>query len=82
MENQSLNVLLIDDDEDDYIITSDLFSEIEGTEFLLDWTNSYNTGTEIIKRNGHDVYLIDYRLGHLNGLDLVREAIRHGAMPL
>lgn len=78
MENRSLNVLLIDDDEDDYIITSDLLSEIEGTEFLLDWANTYNSGTEIIKRNRHDVYLIDYQLGHLNGLDLVREATRHG----
>jgi signal transduction histidine kinase len=73
-----LRVLLVDDDEDDYVITRDLLSEIPRVHFDLDWASSYSDAMAQISRNQHDVYLIDYRLGERDGLDLLREAIAGG----
>jgi hypothetical protein len=39
-----VKVLLVDDDEDDYVLTRGWFSEIEGGKFELDWVASYDEG--------------------------------------
>jgi two-component system, cell cycle sensor histidine kinase and response regulator CckA len=67
-------VLLIEDDEDDYVLTRALLSEIGGQQFTLDWAKTFHTGLEALCRNEHDVALVDYRLGAKNGIDLLREA--------
>ncbi|HEY6332667.1 MAG TPA: PAS domain S-box protein [Blastocatellia bacterium] len=73
-----MRILLVDDDEDDYIITRDLLSEIDGTDFDLEWIASYNGALEAIGSGKHHIYLFDYGLGERTGLDLLREAIRTG----
>jgi PAS domain S-box-containing protein len=74
-QNDTLvNVLLVDDDEDDYIITRDLFDEIEGGAFHLEWINSYSAALTALKANRYDVCLVDFRLGENTGLELLREA--------
>jgi signal transduction histidine kinase/BarA-like signal transduction histidine kinase len=78
MEDWSYRVLLIDDDEDDFVIAADLLSEIPGVSFELEWVSTYQAALEAIGRGGHDVYLVDYRLGEHNGLDLLREVVRNG----
>lgn len=77
MYNNVIKVLLIEDDEDDYILTRDLLSEIESSRFELTWAATYQEALKLIKRNGHDVCLIDYRLGEHNGVDLLNEAHAH-----
>jgi len=71
-------VLLVDDDEDDYEVTRKLISRVEGSRFHLEWVPIYSSAIEAIKRNEHDVYLVDYRLGEQNGLDLLREVVGGG----
>jgi DNA-binding response OmpR family regulator len=71
-------VLMVEDDDDDYIITRDLLSEISGQRFALDWVKTAEAGLEAMLRNQHDVVLVDYRLGARNGVDLLREAIERG----
>jgi two-component system cell cycle sensor histidine kinase/response regulator CckA len=78
MEKNRLRVLLVDDDEDDYIITRDLMSEIDEMSFDLEWVATYNAAVEAIGRGVHDVYLVDYGLGGRNGLDLLREVLHKG----
>jgi two-component system, cell cycle sensor histidine kinase and response regulator CckA len=78
MNKGTVRVLLVDDDEDDYILTRDWFSEIEGTKFELEWLTSYDVAVEAIARNQHDVYLLDYRLGERTGLELLQEAVANG----
>ncbi len=73
-----LNILLIDNDEDDYILTLHLLEGIEGMEFKLDWVDTYEAGLKEIARHQHDAYLVDYRLGKINGIDLLREATQNG----
>jgi PAS domain S-box-containing protein len=69
-----ISILLIDDDEEDYLITSDIVEEIDHKRFTLDWVENYEKGLEFIRKGIHDVYLVDYRLGVQNGLDLILEA--------
>jgi len=72
----NINVLIIDDDEDDYFITSDYLKNIPGKNFLIDWCYNYKNALDEIKRKKHDIYLVDYRLGIKTGIDLIKEAIR------
>ena len=78
MDNHRLRVLLVDDDEDDYILTQDLLSESKGTVFELEWVATYHAALELMAKNAHDIYLLDYRLGEYNGLELLREALNNG----
>jgi two-component system sensor histidine kinase/response regulator len=77
-EQEPIRVLLVDDDEDEYIITRRIISEIVGRKHLLDWAPTYDQGLARIEEGRHDIYLIDYRLDEKNGLDLLREAIAGG----
>jgi signal transduction histidine kinase/DNA-binding response OmpR family regulator len=72
-------VLLVDDDEDDYLIARDLFAEIRGPQqYELEWISQYDAARDAILAQQHDIYLIDYRLGPATGFDLLEEARRHG----
>jgi len=73
MPNGPVKVLLVDDDEDDYIITRDLILQNAGR-YRLDWINNFQAGLEAIKRREHDIYLVDYRLGERTGLELLSES--------
>jgi len=74
---RKVRVLLIDDDEDDYILTKEVFDQISAS-YELSWVNSYEKGIYAILRKQFDVYLVDYRLGKGTGIDLLNEAINSG----
>jgi signal transduction histidine kinase len=74
-----VRVLLIDDDRDDYILTRDLFAEVPGDRYHLDWVATYEEGLQAISRSTHDIYLLDFRLGERTGLDLLTEARKNPA---
>jgi len=66
-------ILLIEDDEDDFILTRSLLAEVRGADFTLDWVSNWEDAESRIAEGAHDVYLVDYRLGKRNGLELVEE---------
>jgi DNA-binding NtrC family response regulator len=74
MDIDPIRVLIVEDDEDDYIILRDLLLGIEAGEFRLDWAATYEAGIEQMARDRHDVFLVDYVLGERNGVDLLNEA--------
>ncbi|MBA4189585.1 MAG: hybrid sensor histidine kinase/response regulator [Planctomycetaceae bacterium] len=76
--HNKVSVLLIDDDEDDYFLTSELIADIHGERFTLDWASTYEAGVAAICGHTHDLYLLDYRLGAKTGIDLLREVHEHG----
>lgn len=78
MSRVQLRVLLVDDDENDYVLTRDLISEVGREGFDLDWVATYDVAREAVARQSHDLYLIDYRLGGYSGLELIREALASG----
>jgi len=72
-----VEVLLIDDDHDDYLLTADMLEAIG--RFSLDWAKDYDSGLEQILRHEHDVYVVDVRLGGRSGIDLIAEAVSNGS---
>jgi DNA-binding response OmpR family regulator len=78
MVQDQLHILVVEDDEDDYIITRTLISEIKTPSFTLDWVTTYEAGLEAMCNNRFAAYLVDYRLGTRSGLDLLGKAIASG----
>jgi PAS domain S-box-containing protein len=75
---EPLKVLLVEDDEDDYFLAKELFSEFKGWHVQLDWMKNFTSGLEAITRSAPDVCLVDYRLGAQNGIELLRTALERG----
>lgn len=78
MADKEIRVLLVDDDEDYFILTRDFLSGVPENEFIIEWKNSYDDGLAEIAEKRHDVYLVDLNLGKRNGLELIGEAISLG----
>lgn len=69
-----MRVLIVDDDEDDFIITCDVLSEIAKGSFELHWIAEYEEAQAAIVSEKFDVVLLDYRLGARTGLELLAHA--------
>lgn len=78
MNFKVINLLLIDDDEDDYVNIRDLLKEIKGTRFNVIWKSTYKEGLDTLKSQSFDACLLDHRLGENTGLEMLRETNRLG----
>lgn len=70
-----LRILLIDDDQDDFVLTRDALSQTMRADHHLDWARSYESGLEAMQHCDHDVYLLDYNLGARTGIELLHEPV-------
>jgi two-component system sensor histidine kinase/response regulator len=75
---RNVKLLLIEDDEDDYILTKDLLDQIAPGKYTLDWAPSASIAKGLLRENKHDLCLMDYRLGADDGIKLLRDAPRLG----
>lgn len=75
IEGQAIRILLVDDDEDEYVLTRHRLAEVADARFALEWAADYETALDDFARRAHDVYLVDYRLGERSGLDLLSEPV-------
>ncbi len=81
MPNAPAKILLVDDDEDDFIITRDLIGRISDRRYQLEWVDNYTDGLAAVQRGEHEVCLLDYRLGERTGLELLRESQSFNGRP-
>jgi len=72
--NNVVRILIIDDDKDDFLITSEYIQNIDSEKFQIDWCYNYKNALELMKSNAFDLYFVDYRLGAKTGLDLIKDA--------
>jgi signal transduction histidine kinase len=73
-----VRVLVVEDDEDDFVLTRSLLEEIRAERFQIDWVRDYEEGVRRLSPGTHDVCLADYRLGERTGIELLREAVTRG----
>lgn len=76
--NAKVKILVVDDDEDDFIITSSYIKDIPGKSFQVDWCPKYTDALKHMKDCNYDLYFVDYRLGAKSGVELLKEAIQAG----
>jgi PAS domain S-box-containing protein len=74
----TIRILIIDDDEDDYFITSEYLRQIEEYNLVINWSYKFSDAIEHVQRRAFDIYFVDYRLGAKTGIDFLKEAIRLG----
>lgn len=78
-QHQLRRVLLVDDDEDDYLLARELFDDFERDDsYELEWVSTFELGLQALGENRHDICLLDYRLGAQDGIELLREALERG----
>jgi signal transduction histidine kinase len=77
-EEHRLRLLLIDDDEDSYVLTRDMLRDFAEQKYTLDWVSNYDEGLAAMKQGMYAAYLVDYHLGSSNGLELIRRSRDHG----
>lgn len=71
---QNTKLLIVDDDEDDYILARALLNEISPGPYSLDWAPTFTEGEALLKKNEHDLCLMDYQLGSDDGIKLLKRA--------
>jgi len=68
-----IKVLLVEDDEDDYVLVRQLLSEIDRFQLELTWLKDHIEALNQALEGNHDVCLMDYRLAGYDGLTLLKE---------
>lgn len=71
-------ILIVEDDEDDYLIIEACLRDIPDKEFLIEWCYDYDEALRRIGDGRYDIYFVDYLLGEKTGLELLGEAIALG----
>ena len=72
------NVLLVDDDEDDYVVIRAKLGSIKNRKISLEWTQNSQGAIEALQQNRFDAILVDYYLGQENGLELIQSLAKSG----
>jgi signal transduction histidine kinase len=75
---QATTILLIEDDEEDYILLKKHLSRIVGERYNILWETTYEEGLARMLEGQHDLCLLDYRLGMRNGIELIATARQQG----
>ncbi|MHA4811352.1 two-component system sensor histidine kinase NtrB [Flavitalea flava] len=75
---QPTRILIIEDDEDDFLIIRSCIKDIPEKEFHIDWCFKYEEALDHISHARYDLYFVDYLLGERTGLDLLRDAMNLG----
>ncbi len=71
-------ILIVEDDEDDFLIIEACIRDIPEKEFLIDWCYQYEEALERIRQGRYDIYFLDYLLGEKTGLELLQDAVTFG----
>lgn len=78
INQENIRILIIDDDEDDFFITSDYIRRIPGISFEIDWCYRYQDALDHMTAGNYQLYFVDYRMGAKSGMDLLKAALGKG----
>ena len=74
MSDTPVKVLLVEDDEDDVVLTRQLLAEIGSARYEMEWEADFDRGLDRLCDGAFDVCLVDYYLGLRDGVEFVRQA--------
>jgi PAS domain S-box-containing protein len=78
LSNLPTRILIIEDDQDDFLIIEACIKDIPEKDFRIDWCYNYEEALQRIAHAGYDIYFVDYLLGEKTGLELLKDAIALG----
>ncbi|MGC9196393.1 MAG: PAS domain-containing protein [Syntrophobacteraceae bacterium] len=73
-----LDILLVEDDDDDYTLVCEVLSGLLTSGSTLRWVQDYDEALSTLLTGQFDVCLLDYQLGAKSGLQILKEAMRLG----
>jgi signal transduction histidine kinase len=79
MQNQPIRILLVEDDEDDYLLARDVIGSIDSARHNIVWCNTFDKALDAFKEQSFDVALIDYRIGGKTGIELMKTVRADGS---
>ena len=62
MQDSFVKILIVDDDEDDFIITGDYIKHIPNTRYRIEWCPRYKDALAHMINGDYNLYFVDYRL--------------------
>ena len=78
-ESQIIRVLIVDDDEEDFFLTSELLKEIRCIKFIIERADTFDIGLQVMAANRNEICLVDFRLGGHDGIELLQAARTAGS---
>jgi two-component system sensor histidine kinase/response regulator len=69
------NIVVIDDDPSAYTLVHHMLLTMDKPDLTVEWVETYEQGLSALTEKQYDVYLIDYRIGGDNGVNLLRKAV-------
>src|SRR4051794_2985641 len=78
MDMISTKILLIEDDQEDYLLLQKALAKIPNARYELIWESCHVSGLARMLEGQHDICLLDYLLGAQNGIALVKKARSQG----
>ncbi len=79
MPNHDLRILIVDDDEDDFILIREFIRDgFPDANHQLDWARSCSEALSCLDNNEYSICIFDFRLGETNGLELLRNVRKTG----
>ncbi|SEU23438.1 PAS domain S-box-containing protein [Stigmatella erecta] len=73
-----VRVLLVEDDEDDFLLVRDALRAMGSGGVTIDWVREADPALAALGEARHEVCLLDYRLGAHTGVELLEQARRQG----
>jgi len=73
MADEPLRILLVEDDEDDYVLVQAFLADIDNLPTQLTWASNSVEALDKLKCDTFDLMLVDYHLGKMDGLEFVHE---------
>jgi two-component system, sensor histidine kinase and response regulator len=78
--NKLARILLVEDDEDDYVLTSEALQLLDSYQFEILWVTSPQQASEKLSKNDVDICLLDNQLGAKSGLAVLKDAQQQGCL--
>ncbi|MEO8172698.1 MAG: ATP-binding protein [Sediminibacterium sp.] len=72
-DQQLLRILVVEDDEDDFLLINDYIKHLRHWKCEVKWISRYDEAIQELSNNTYTICFSDYRLGAKNGIDLIKD---------